>query len=77
MIVEGVVTTVDPGGAFRVTPMGPRVESGWQHLTLLPFTSSATYENLLRTRQGVFHVTDDVELIAKAAIGQLLELPVD
>ena len=34
-----------------------------------------TCQNLQRTRQGVLHVTDDVELLARAAINQLDPLP--
>ena len=75
MILEGVVTTLELDGAIRVAPMGPIVEPGWQRLVLRPFTSSRTFANLKRTRQGVFHVTDDVELIAQAAVDQLAEAP--
>jgi hypothetical protein len=75
VILEGIVTTLDEDGAVRVAPMGPTVEPDWQRLQLRPFTSSHTFENLKRTRQGVFHVTDDVELIARAAVGQLAEVP--
>ena len=45
----------------------PRLSS----LLLRPFQTSTTYTNLARTRQGVFHVTDDVLLLARAAIGKL------
>ena len=57
VILEGIVTTLDEDGAVRVAPMGPTVEPSWQRLRLRPFTSSHTFENLKRTRQGVFHVT--------------------
>jgi beta-RFAP synthase len=42
---------------------------------LRPFRTSVTYRNLKRTGEGVLHVTDDVELIARAAVGQLETLP--
>ena len=36
---------------------------------LRPYRSSTTYRNLKGRREGVFHVTDDVLLLAEAAIG--------
>ena len=33
--------------------------------------TSTTYAQLKRTGQGVFHVTDDVELLAQAAVGAI------
>jgi hypothetical protein len=36
---------------------------------LRPFPTSQTFQNLRRTRQGVLHVTDDVLLLAQAAVG--------
>jgi hypothetical protein len=50
--------------------MGPIVDEAMTQLLLRPFTSSTTYQNLKRTGEGVFHVTDDVELLAQAAVGQ-------
>lgn len=46
-----------------------------KRFTLRPYDSSTTCQNLLRSRQGVLHVTDDVELLARAAINQLDPLP--
>jgi hypothetical protein len=42
---------------------------------LRPFQTSTTYQNLKRTGQGVFHVTDDVWLLAQAAVGTPDPLP--
>ena len=39
------------------------------------FALSVTYENLKHAGEGVFHVTDDVELLARAAVGRLEDLP--
>lgn len=75
MILEGVVTTVNEDGSVNVAPMGPIVDESFQHLVFRPFTTSTTYRNLKRTGQGVLHVTDDVELIARAAVGKLDPLP--
>lgn len=75
LIAEGIVTTVNPNGSANISPMGPRVDRNLTHLVLRPFQSSSTYQNLKRTGEGVFHITDDVLLIAKAAIGRLLPEP--
>lgn len=69
MIVEGLVTTLDADGTPHLAPMGPRVGPEFRTLLLRPFPTSHTCANLLRTREGVFHVTDDARLIAKAAVG--------
>jgi hypothetical protein len=75
LLLEGVVTTLNSDGSPHVAPMGPIVDEGFTRLLLRPFRTSVTYHNLKRTREGVLHVTDDVELIARAAVGQLEELP--
>ena len=75
MILEGIVTTVSPQGELHIAPMGPRVEAGMQQFLLRPFPTSQTYRNLLDHAEGVLHVTDDVLLLARAAIGALKELP--
>lgn len=69
MILEGIVTTLDPDGVPNVAPMGPRVEPDMVRFELRPFRTSHTYQNLRGSGQGVLHVTDDVLLIARAAIG--------
>lgn len=79
-ILEGVVTTRNEDGAINVAPMGPIVDpaegSRFTHLLLRPFHTSSTCANLIRTGEGVFHVVDDVLLLAEAAIGRLeTELP--
>jgi len=75
MIVEGIVTTVNADGNAHVAPMGPRTDPGFQTLLFRPYTSSTTYRNLKRTRQGIFHITDDVELFARAAVGRMEAMP--
>ena len=69
-ILEGIVTTHNNDGTVNISPMGPLVDEQVQRFVLRPFRTSTTYTNLKRTRQGVFHVTDDVMLIAQAALGQ-------
>jgi hypothetical protein len=75
MILEGIVTTTNPDGSANIAPMGPIVDGLPQRLRLRPFRGSTTLENLKRTGGGVFHVTDDVELLARAAVGALATPP--
>src|SRR5437763_9461802 len=80
MILEGVVTTVAPDGAVNVAPMGPLVEPpspgrDLERFVLRPFRTAQTYANLKAHGEGVLHVTDDVLLLARAAVGGLGSLP--
>lgn len=70
-IIEGIMTTLSDDGTPNIAPMGPRVDREFRHFVLRPFRTSTTYKNLKRTGEGVFHVVDDVELLARAAIGAL------
>jgi hypothetical protein len=74
-LLEGIVTTLDADGTPHVAPMGPIVDAEFDWLTLRPFRTSTTYANLKRSGVGVFHVTDDVEILARAAVGRLEEMP--
>src|SRR5437588_4956611 len=49
--------------------MGPRVDADMRRLLLRPFPTSQTYRNLKAHGEGVLHVTDDVLLLAQAALG--------
>lgn len=75
MILEGIITTVCGDGSVNIAPMGPVVDASLRQLVLRPFQTSTTYQNLKRTGEGVFHVTDDVWLLAQAAIGTPEPLP--
>lgn len=75
MILEGLVTTLGPDGRPHLAPMGPAVDPGMTRLLLRPFLTSTTYQNLVRHGEGVFHVTDDALLIARAAVGAVGEFP--
>jgi hypothetical protein len=75
MILEGIVTTVSLTGEINIAPMGPRVDAEMRRFTLRPFNTSTTYRNLRQHGEGAFHVTDDVLLLARAAVGQLIEMP--
>src|SRR5437016_5100013 len=69
MILEGIVTTVSPTGAINIAPMGPHVGAAMDRFVLRPFRSSRTYQNLKAHGEGVLHVSDDVLLLARAALG--------
>ncbi|OYV85082.1 MAG: hypothetical protein B7Z73_14255 [Planctomycetia bacterium 21-64-5] len=75
MILEGIVTTLNADGTVNIAPMGPQVDLERRQIVLRPFQTSTTFQNLNRSGQGVFHVTDDVELLARAAIGRVDPLP--
>lgn len=75
MILEGIVTSLDSTDEVNIAPMGPSVERPVTSLRLRPFKTSRTYQNLKQLGQGVFHVTDDVLLLARAAIGDLFPKP--
>ncbi len=69
------MTTTSPGGETNISPMGPIVDDSMQTLRLRPYRTSTTYANLKRRGTGVFHVTDDVSLLARAAIGRVDPAP--
>jgi hypothetical protein len=73
MILEGIVTTLGPDGTLNVAPMGPIVsdDGTFDSFVLRPFRSAQTFLNLTTHPEGVLHVTDDVLLLARAAIGAL------
>ena len=70
-LLEGVVTTSSESGDTRISAMGPRVDWPTTRVLLRPFQNSSTFQNLSRTGRGILHVTDDVLLIARAAIRRL------
>lgn len=71
MILEGIVTTLSLEDLLNIAPMGPEVVAGsrMDRFVLRPYRSSTTYANLKARGEGVLHVTDDVRLLAQAAIG--------
>lgn len=74
MILEGVVTTVSADGQVNVAPMGPFFPDNpygeLRRFILRPFRTARTCANLLAHGEGVLHVTDDVLLLARAAVGE-------
>jgi hypothetical protein len=75
LILEGMMVTMDESGRTNIAPMGPRVDRPLSRFVLRPFKSAQTYQNLKTTGLGVFHITDDVLLLAQAAIGPLTTVP--
>lgn len=75
MILEGIVTSVSSSGEVNIAPMGPIVDESMNELLLRPYKTSKTYLNLREKPQGVLHVTDDVLILARAAIGELEPMP--
>lgn len=75
MILEGIVTTLNADRSPNISPMGPEVDTPLTRFVLKPYKTSRTYQNLKRVGEGVLHVTDDVELIARAAINRFNGLP--
>jgi hypothetical protein len=80
VILEGIVTTMAADGEVNIAPMGPHLPDLFDDISfprrdplerfvLKPFHGSRTYANLNAHGEGVLHVTDDVLLLAQAAIG--------
>jgi hypothetical protein len=74
-LLEGIVTTIGEDSSPHIAPMGPIVDHEFNWLLLRPFRTSVTFANLKRSGQGVLHVTDDVELLARAAVGRIERTP--
>jgi hypothetical protein len=80
MILEGIVTTLAVTDAINIAPMGPRLfppytlDAG-SRFELRPFRTARTYANLVSHPEGVLHVSDDVLLLARAAVGPVDPLP--
>lgn len=75
MILEGIVTTIGPDGSPHIAAMGPVVDRHVTRIRLRPFQTSQTFRNLKSHGEGVFHVTDDVLLLARSVIGAVDPLP--
>jgi hypothetical protein len=73
MILEGVVTTISAAGEVNIAPMGPRFPDDGEpsRFILRPFRTAQTFRNLKEIGEGVLHVTDDVLLLARAALGPI------
>jgi uncharacterized protein len=68
MIVETVVTTLDEDGQANFAAMG--VIWGDERLVIRPYVGTRTFRNLVRAREAVVNVTDDVLVFAKSALSR-------
>lgn len=75
MIIEGLITTVSLEGAVNLAPMGPIVEGDFESVLLRPWKGSTTHQNLCSCDAAVFHVVDEVDLIAEAVMKRLPKSP--
>jgi hypothetical protein len=67
MIVETVMTTINPDGTVNCAAMG--VEWGEESIVIKPYRATRTLRNLQRHGEGVVNLTDDILLFAQAALG--------
>ena len=73
VILEGIVTTLSPDGTLNVAPMGPQVEPDDAPVRPPAVPDLDDLPNLKARGEGVLHVTDDVLLLARTAIGAPVE----
>jgi hypothetical protein len=64
MIIESLLTSLDPAGALNCAPMG--VEWGEEAIVIKPFLETVTFQNLRATGAAVINLTHDVLLFAQA-----------
>jgi hypothetical protein len=69
MIIESILTTMDPSGVVNYAPMG--VEWGEETIVIKPFLETTTFRNLKATGVAVVNLTDDVMLFARGATGNV------
>jgi uncharacterized protein len=58
MIIETIFSTIDEAGKPNFAPMG--LVWGEEYITVRPYRSSHTYQNLISSGYGVANLTDDV-----------------
>jgi hypothetical protein len=66
VIVETVVTTINPDGSVNCAAMG--VEWGDERIVIKPYRGTRTLRNLRATEAAVVNVTDDILLFCQAAL---------
>jgi uncharacterized protein len=67
LIVETVVTTINPDGSVNCGAMG--VEWGEQRIVIKPYRGTRTLRNLRGNGAAVVNLTDDILLFSQAALG--------
>jgi hypothetical protein len=68
MILETVVTTLDEDGETNFAAMG--VVWAEDRIVIRPYVGTRTFRNLVRAREAVVNVTDDVLVFAKSALSR-------
>lgn len=73
VILEGLVTTTATDGSLHLAAMGPEVADtrAFDQIVLKPFGDSQTARLLAAQPTGVFHLTDDVLLLARVVTDSL------
>jgi hypothetical protein len=67
VIIETVVTTLNPDGSVNCGAMG--VEWGEARIVIKPYRGTRTLRNLRSTGAAVVNLTDDILLFSQAALG--------
>jgi uncharacterized protein len=67
VIIETVVTTLNPDGSVNCGAMG--VEWGEARIVIKPYRGTRTLRNLRATGAAVVNLTDDILLFSQAALG--------
>jgi hypothetical protein len=67
LVIETVVTTLNPDGSVNCGAMG--VEWGAERIVIKPFQGTRTLRNLRATGAAVVNLTDDILLFSQAALG--------
>lgn len=77
MIIEGILTTLNDDGRPNIAAMGATIDEDqigpdglWKSFQLKPFESSRSHHNLKCRPHGVFHLLDNAELLARAALSE-------
>lgn len=67
MILESIVTTLDPEGRANFAPMG--VEWAEDEIVVKPYRETTTFRNLTAHGEAVVNLVDDVSYFVRGALG--------
>ena len=77
MIIEGILTTLNDDNSPNIAAMGATIDvcqidsdGLWTAFQLKAFESSRSHQNLKQRPWGVFHLLDNAELLARAALSE-------
>jgi len=68
VIFEAIITSTNVDGSSHIAPFGTREQDGM--VLISPFRPSASLDNLLRSRNAVVNLTDDVRVFAGCLTGR-------